>query len=55
MRSRRNHEGYWDPTARLALRRAAKRPRKPKGKNRLMYPIREARGFLVVVEILTMK
>ena len=53
MKSGKNHEGYWDPTASLALCRAARRSRKTKGKNRLMYPIREARGFVEAVESLT--
>ncbi len=48
----RNHEGYHDPTACRAIRRAD-RGRRRKKKGHLTYYLREAEGFQETIEHLT--
>lgn len=47
----KNHEGYYDPTAGKAIRRAARHKRRSGAKlNRLSYRIGEAQGFPVILK-----
>lgn len=44
----KNHEGYHDPTACEAIRRAEKQRKKKKNSSRLTYRIGEAKGFKAI-------
>lgn len=45
----KNHEGYYDPTAGKAIRRAHRRRRTRTKKSRLTYLIGELPGFPVIL------
>ena len=47
----KNHEGYYDPTAGKAIRRAARHKRRKGIKlSRLTYQLREVQGFPVILK-----
>lgn len=50
MKRDRNHEGYHDPTAGEAIRRASKKRKRTEKWNCLTYTLEEASGFQQVVE-----
>lgn len=50
MKRDRNQEGYHDPTAGKAIRRASKKQKQPEKWSCLTYTLEEAQGFRQVVE-----